>query len=81
MKFSGKMCFKIILKKSQNLGFYPFYSRYIFRKETGTGGGGGQFDLPGILGLKAHFLIKIWWRNVVEKMFPDSTVCFYYMSS
>ena len=45
MKFSGKMCFKIILKKP---GFHPLDRGYIFQKTTGVG---GQFDPPGRLGI------------------------------
>ena len=35
MKFSGKMCFKIILKVTKKPRFHPLYRRYIFQKTTG----------------------------------------------
>ena len=47
MKFSGKMCLKIILKVTKKQGFHPLFRRYIFQKTTGE----GQIDPPAVLGL------------------------------
>ena len=35
MKFSGKMCFKIILKVTKKPWLHPLYRRYVFQKTTG----------------------------------------------
>ena len=40
MKFSGKMCLKIILKVTKKQGFQALFRRCIFQKTTG----GGQID-------------------------------------
>ena len=42
MKFSGKMCFKIILKVTKNQDFTLFLEDSFFKKpQVGRGGGGG----------------------------------------
>ena len=41
MKFSGKMCFKVILKVTKNLGFTLSLEDTFFEKPQE-----GQFDLP-----------------------------------
>ena len=33
-KYSGKMCFKIVLKFTTKTGWHPLFRRYIFRKAT-----------------------------------------------
>ena len=43
MKFSGKMCFEIILKVTKNEGFTLSSEDTFFRKPHG---GEGQFDTP-----------------------------------
>ena len=53
MKFSGKMCFKIILKVTKNQGSTLSIEDTSFRKTTGE----GQFDSPpGILVLNRYLL-------------------------
>ena len=37
MKFSGKICLKIMLKVTKNPRFHPLFGRYIFRKPQGVG--------------------------------------------
>ena len=50
MKFSGKMCLKIILKVTKNQGFTFSLEDTFFEKPQG---GGGQIDSsPAVLGLK-----------------------------
>ena len=43
MKFSGKMCLKIILKVTKNQSFFLSLEDTLFKKPQG-GGEGGQFD-------------------------------------
>ena len=44
MKFSGKMCLKIILKVTKNQGFSLSLENMLFEKpQWGWGGGGGKF--------------------------------------
>ena len=52
MKFSGKVCFKIISKVTKNQGFTLFLGDIFFEKLHREG---GQFDTPGILGLKFYY--------------------------
>ena len=57
MKFSGMMCFEIILKITKNQGFTLSLEDTFFEKRT------GQFDppSPGILGsMKITLVISIW---------------------
>ena len=49
MKFSGKMCFNIILKVTENKDFTLFLEETIFEKQQG--GGGSNWPLPAFLGL------------------------------
>ena len=59
MKFSGKMCFKIVSKATKNQGSTLSTEDIFFKKpQGGGGGGGGQFDPPpaGILGLTLWIL-------------------------
>ena len=51
MKFSGKMCFKIILKVTKNEGFALSLEDTIFEKPQG----GGQIDPPP----PSHFRVKL----------------------
>ena len=45
MEFSGKMCFKIIIKVTKNQGFTLFLENTFFEKPQKRGGeGGGQID-------------------------------------
>ena len=37
MKFSGKMCLKVMLKSHKKPEFLPLFRRYAFRKATGWG--------------------------------------------
>ena len=54
MKFSGKMYFKIILKVPKKQGFaLSLEDTFLEKPQWAGGGGGGQFDAPGILGLIA----------------------------
>ena len=55
MKFSGKMCLKIILKVTKNQGFSISLEDTLF--ENHWGGRGGQIDPPAVLGLKV--LLKV----------------------
>ena len=53
MKFSGNMCLKIILKITKKPRLHPLFRRYIFRRTTKEGGGGGdQIDPPVFLGVR-----------------------------
>ena len=52
MKFSGKVCFKIISKVTKNQGFTLFLGDIFFEKLHREG---GQFNTPGILGLKFYY--------------------------
>ena len=45
MKFSGKMCLKIIFKVTKNQGFTLSIEVTFFEKPQG-GGGGGQIEPP-----------------------------------
>ena len=49
MKFSGKMCFKIILKVTKNQGFTLSLEDTFFEKPKG--GGGVKLTPPAVLGL------------------------------
>ena len=51
MKFSGKMCFKIILKVTKNQGFTLSVEDTFFEKPQ-DGGGKLTLPLPAVLGLK-----------------------------
>ena len=57
MKFSGKMCFEIILNVRKNPGFTLSLEDTFFKNHSegrGGGGGGGPFDPPqAILGVKS----------------------------
>ena len=62
MKFSGKMCIKIMLKVTKNQGFIFSLEDTFFEKPRG---GGRQIDPPVVLGLSLYNMIsKI--RKVVE---------------
>ena len=50
MKFSGKMCFKIILKVAKNQGFTLSLEDAFFEKPQG----GINLTPPGILGLRSQ---------------------------
>ena len=68
MKFSGKMCLKIILKVTKNQGFNLSLEDTFFEKPQG-----GQTDLPpAVLGLNAsHFsktFCKILLIDVIYKV-------------
>ena len=57
MKFSGKMCFEIILKVTKNQGFTFSFEETFFEKPQG-----GQFDPPpGRLDLINKILIFFSW--------------------
>ena len=51
MKFSGKICFNIILKVTKNQGSTLYIEDTFFKKPQAEGGGGGQFEPSGRLGL------------------------------
>ena len=61
MKFSGKMCFNIILKVTKKTEFHLLFRRYIFRKTTGGaenrgGGGPSNGPHPSCFRVKVHAL-------------------------
>ena len=52
MKFSGKMCFKIILRFTKSQGFTLYLEDTYLEKPQGGVGGGVQIDPPpAVLGL------------------------------
>ena len=55
MKFSGKMCLKIVLKVTTNQGFTISLEDTFFRNTTG----GGQTDPLTVLGLKRYTMLYL----------------------
>ena len=56
MKFSGKICLKIMLKVTKNRGFTLSLEDTLFEKPRG---GGGAIYRPGILGVNSLILIDL----------------------
>ena len=52
MKFSGKICFEIILRVTKNQGFTPSLEDTFFEKPQAGEDGGDQFDPPRHIRLK-----------------------------
>ena len=65
MKFSGKMCLKMILKVTKNQGFTLSLEDTFFEKPQGRGG--GQIDRP------SRFRVKYYSSNVREPLEIDTT--------
>ena len=56
MKFSGKICLKIILKVTKNQSFTLSLEDTLFEKLQGRMG--GQIDPPAVLGLKCQNYVR-----------------------
>ena len=62
MKFSGRMCFKIILKVPKKQGVHPLFRKYNFRKTTGA----SNWAPPPPSCFRVNTLLRIWFTLVMH---------------